>query len=308
MKQLSYKLAPMSRQERDQLELRAKLSGYPLDVRQAMDGSTSQMLVGWHADVLESQLNLSDIEPLQLDERTQIYLARMSDGQQVIAKRHDEWASYFRELRAFELIGSRAPLPRLLATSDSSQFIIMEYLPEPFVANTQAKLYEVARTLGRLHTCGVNNASLFKYFSQDATLGYLIRRTDSYSWLADEDALREALSLAALRLGEDYVPIQLGDIKNSHLRARDGCCTFIDLETLTFGGFEFFDLLSLIIIARDNDLEEYEWVGLTEAYLAGRGGDESSNLSLAEMLWALQLSSIALGLPQDLTERIPSLS
>ena len=186
----------------------------------------------------------------------------------MVVKRHSDWVTYFRELRGFELLGNQAPIARLIAASDSDQFIVMEYLPDAWDTEMMP-LCEVAKALGRLHACGSRNSRFLKWFSQEATLGFLIRNTDSYAWAEDVEALREALSLASLKLGESYVPIELGDFKEGHLRARDGECVLIDLETLTVGGIEWFDILSLLNIMPKQKLDASELGGAGESLYRG---------------------------------------
>ena len=219
--------------------------------------------------------------------------------------RHADWVAYFRELRGFVLLGSQAPIPRLIAASDSGQFIVMEYLPDSWETETTADLCEVANALGRLHACGSRNPRFLKSFSQEATLGFMIRNPDSYAWVKDVEALREALSLASLKLGESYVPIQLGDLKQGHLRGREGECVLIDLETLEVGVIEWFDILSLLAITPDKNLDASDWVALVKAYIDGRNSVGEFALSVSDTLTSLKLTAVALGLPSSISENIP---
>jgi hypothetical protein len=273
--------------------------------QQSLHSSFSVALHGWEAGPFKSRRHHLDIQPLQLEDRTQLYLARTGEGQQVVVKRHSDWATYFRELRGFELLGSQAPIPRLIAASDSNQFIVMEYLPDSWETEMSPDLCDVAKALGRLHACGSRNSRFLKSFSQEATLGFLIRNTDSYAWAEDVEALREALSLASLKLGESYVPIQLGDLKESHLRAREGECVLIDLETLIVGGIEWFDILSLGNIMPKKKFDASGWVALVKAYIAGRDSVDELGLSISDTLTTLHLTAVALGLPQSVSDNIP---
>ena len=270
-----------------------------------MYSSFSQSLHGWEASPFKSKRHQLDIQRLLVEDRTQLYLVRVGDGHQMVAKRHSDWATYYRELRGFELLGSQAPIPGLIAASDSGQFIVMEYVPDTWETKTTSDLCEVARALGRLHACGSRNSRFLKSFTQEATLGFLIRNTDSYDWVEDVEALREALSLSAFKLGESYVPIHLGDFKEGHVRARDGECVLIDLETVSVGGIESFDILSLLNIAPNKKLEPSEWVALATAYIAGRDSVGELSLSVSETLTTLHLTSVALGLPSSLVDSIP---
>lgn len=270
-----------------------------------MHSSFSQAIHGWEASPFKSRRQQLDIQPLLVEDRTQIYLVRTGEGQQVVAKRHSDWMTYFRELRGFELLGSQAPIPRLIAASDSHQFIVMEYLPDSWQTKTTPDLCEVAKALGRVHACGSRNSRFLKSFSQEASLGFLIRNTDSYAWVEDVEALREALSLSSLKLGESYVPIQLGDLKDGHLRAREGECALIDLETLTVGGIEWFDILSLLNITPNKKLDANDWIALVQAYIAGRDSVGELALSISDTLTTLHLTAVALGLPLSVSESIP---
>jgi hypothetical protein len=275
------------------------------EAQQSLHSSFSRALHGWEAGPFKTRRHHLDIQPLQLEERTQLYLARTGEGRQVVVKHHSDWMSYYRELRGFELLGSQAPIPHLVAASDSNQFIVMEYLPDSCKTETWVQLCEVAQALGRLHACGSRNSRFLKSFSHEATLGFLIRNTASYAWAEDVEALREALSLASLKLGESYVPIQLGDLKESHLRAREGECVLIDLETLTVGGIEWFDILSLANIAPKKTLDASGWVALVKAYIAGRDSVGELALSISDTLATLHLTAVALGLPQSMSDNIP---
>ena len=270
----------------------------------AMYSSFSQSLHGWEASPFKSNRHQLDIERLLVEDRTQLYLVRAGGGPQLVAKRHSDWLTYYRELRGFELLGNQAPIARLIAASDSGQFIVMEYLPDAWDTETMP-LCEVAKALGRLHACGSRNSRFLKSFTQEATLGFLIRNTDSYAWADDVEALREALSLASLRLGESYVPIELGDFKEAHLRARDGECVLIDFETLTVGGIEWFDILSLLKITSNKHLDPSEWMAVVKAYIAGRDSVGELSLSASDTLTALYLTAVALGLPSRVLESIP---
>jgi hypothetical protein len=272
--------------------------------QQSMQSAFSQALHGWEAGPFKNSRHQLDIRPLQVEDRTQLYLVGTGEGQPVVAKRHSDWMTYFRELRGFELLGSQAPIPRLIAASDSNQFIVMEYLPDSWKTETTPHLCEVAKALGRLHACGSRNSRFLKSFSQEATLGFLIRNTDSYAWVEDVEALREALSLS-LKLGESYVPIQLGDLKDGHLRAREGECALIDLETLTVGGIEWFDILSLLNITPNKKLDASDWVALVQAYIAGCDSVGELALSISDTLTTLHLTAVALGLPASVSESIP---
>lgn len=269
-----------------------------------MYSSFSQSLHDWEASPFKSKRHQLDIQRLLVEDRTQIYLVRAGDGQQMVAKRHSDWTTYYRELRGFELLGSQAPIPGLIAASDSGQFIVMEYVPDSWETKTTSDLCEVAKALGRLHACGSRNARFMKSFSQEATLGFLIRNTDSYLWAEDVEALRESLSLAAFKLGESYVPIQLGDFKEGHVRAREGECVLIDLETVD-AGLESFDILSLLNIAPNKQLDASEWVTLVHAYIAGRDSVGELSLSVSDTLTTLHLTAVAIGLPSSLSESIP---
>ena len=271
--------------------------------QQEMYSSFSRSLHGWEASPFKS--NQLDIQRLLVEDRTQLYLVRAEEGQQMVAKRHSDWMTYYRELRGFELLGSQAPIPGLIAASDSGQFIVMEYVPDSWEMKTKSDLCEVAKALGRLHACGSRNARFLKSFSQEATLGFMIRNTDSYNWVEDVEALREALSLASLKLGESYVPVHLGDFKEGHVRARDGECVLIDLETVDFGGIEWFDILSLLNITPNKQLDPGEWVALVEAYIAGRDSVGELSLSVSDTLTTLHLTAVALGLPSSVLESIP---
>lgn len=273
--------------------------------QQEMYSSFSQSLHGWEASPFKSQRHQLDIQRLLVEDRTQLYLLRVGDGEPMVAKRHSDWATYYLELRGFELLGNQAPIPGLIAASDSGQFIVMEYVPDSWETKTTSDLCEVAKALGRLHACGSRNSRFLKSFTQEATLGFLIRNTDSYAWVEDVEALREALSLSAFKLGESYVPIHLGDFKESHVRARDGECVLIDLETVRVGGIESFDILSLLNIAPEKKLEPGEWVAVAKAYIAGRDSVGELSLSVSETLTTLHLTSVALGLPANLVDSIP---
>lgn len=276
--------------------------------QQSMYSSFSQALHGWDASPFKTKRHQLDIQRLIVEDRTQLYLIRAGDGQQMVAKRHSDWTTYFRELRGFELLGSQAPIPRLIAASDSHQFIVMEYLPDSWETETTSQLCEVAKALGRVHACGSRNSRFLKSFSQEATLGFLIRNTDSYAWVEDVEALREAISLSSLRLGESYVPIHLGDLKVGHLRARDGECVLIDLETVAVGGIEWFDILSLLNIAPNKQLDANDWMALVKAYIAGRDSVGELALSVSDTLTTLHLTAVALGLPSSVVESIPQKS
>ena len=273
--------------------------------QQEMYSSFSQSLHGWEASPFKSRRHEIDIQRFLVEDRTQLYLVRAGDGPQWFAKRHSDWMTYYRELRGFELLGSEAPIPELIAASDSGQFIVMEYLPDSWVTETTSHVCEVAKALGRLHACASRNLRFLKSFSQEATLGYMIRNPDPYSWVEDVEALREALSLASLRLGESYVPTQLGDMKEGHLRAREGECVLIDLETLEVGGIEWFDILSLLNITPNKQLDPGDWVALVEAYTAGRDSVGELSLSVSDTLTTLHLTAVALGLPSSVSESIP---
>ena len=269
-----------------------------------MYSSFSQSLHGWEASPFKSKKHQLDIQRLLVEDRTQLYLVRVGDGQQMVAKRHSDWATYYRELRGFELLGSQAPIPGLIAASDSGQFIVMEYVPDTWETKTTSDLCEVAKALGRLHACGSRNSHFLKSYSQEATVGYLMRNTDSYDWVEDVEALREALSLSAFKLGESYVPIHLGDFKESHVRARDGECVLIDLETVNVGGIEWFDILSLLNIAPNKQLDANEWVAVVKAYIAGRDSVGELSLSVSDTLTTLHLTAVALGLPPSIVDSI----
>lgn len=269
-----------------------------------MYSSFSQSLHGWEASPFRSNRHQLDIQRFQVEDRTQLYLVRAGEGPRWIAKRHSDWATYYRELRGFELLGNSAPIARLIAASDSGQFIVMEYLPEAWDTETMP-LSEVAKALGRLHACASRNSRFLKSFTQEATLGFLIRNTDSYDWVDDVETLREALSLAALKLGESYVPIEVGDFKENHLRSREGECVLIDFETLTVGGIEWFDILSLLKITPNKQIDSNEWVELVKAYIAGRDSVGELSLSVADTLTTLHLTAVALGLPSSVVESIP---
>ena len=270
-----------------------------------MYSSFSQALHGWESSPFSSKRHQLDIQRLLVEDRTQIYLVRAGEGQPMVAKRHSDWMTYFRELRGFELLGSQAPIPKLIAASDSGQFIVMEFVPDEWETKTTSDVFEVAKALGRLHACGSRNSRFLKSFSQEATLGYLMRNTDSYAWVEDVETLREALSLAAMKLGESYMPIQLGDFKEGHVRAREGECVLIDLETIEVGGIEWFDILSLLNITPNKQLEASEWVALVKAYIAGRDSVGELSLSVSDTLTTLHLTAVALGLPSSVTESIP---
>lgn len=269
-----------------------------------MYSSFSQSLYGWEASPFKAKRHQLDIQRFLVEDRTQLYLVRAGEGQQMVAKRHSDWATYYRELRGFELLGSQAPIPRLIAASDSGQFIVMEYLPDAWDIET-LPIYEVAKALGRVHACGSRNARFLKSFTQENTVGFLIRNTDSYAWVEDVEALREALSLSSFKLGESYVPIELGDMKQGHLRARDGECVLIDFETLTVGGIEWFDILSLLNITPNKKLEPSDWVALVKGYIAGRDSVGELSLSVSDTLTTLHLTAVALGLPSSVIESIP---
>ncbi len=272
--------------------------------QQAMHSSFSQSLHGWESGPFKSKRHQLDIQRLLVEDRTQLYLVRAGEGQQMVAKRHSDWMTYYRELRGFELLGNQAPIPGLIAASDTGQFIVMEYLPDPWTTKTTSDLCEVAKALGRLHACGSRNARFLKSFSQEATIGFLIRNTDSYAWVEDVEVLREALSLS-LKLGETYVPIEIGDLKEGHIRARDGECVLLDFETLTVGGIEWFDVLSLLNITPNKQLDPSDWVMLVKAYIAGRDSVGELSLSASDTLTTLHLTAVALGLPSSVTESIP---
>jgi len=272
--------------------------------QQAMYSSFSQLLHGWEASPFKSKRHQLDIQRLLVEDRTQLYLVRAGEGQQMVTKRHSDWMTYYRELRGFELLGNQAPIARLIAASDTGQFIVMEYLPDAWDTATMP-LCEVAKALGRLHACGSRNSRFLKSFAQEATLGFLIRNTDSYAWCEDVEALREALSLAAMKLGESYVPIELGDFKEGHLRVRDGECVLIDFETLTVGSIEWFDILSLLKITPKKHIDASEWVALVKAYIAGRDSVGELSLSASDTLTALHLTAVAVGLPPRVLESIP---
>lgn len=272
--------------------------------QQALYSSFSQSLNGWEASPFKSKRHQLDIQCFLVEDRTQLYLVRAGEGPQWIAKRHSDWMFYYRELRGFELLGSQAPIAKLIAASDSGQFIVMEYLPDAWDTETMP-LCGVAQALGRLHACASRNSRFQKWFSQEATLGYLIRNTDSYAWVEDVEALREALSLAAMKLGESYVPIELGDFKENHLRARDGECVLIDFETLTVGSIEWFDILSLLKITPKKHFDASEWMALVKAYIAGRDSVGELSLSVPDTLTTLHLTAVALGLPASVLESIP---
>ena len=273
--------------------------------QQEMYSSFSQSLHGWEASPFKSRRHEIDIQRFLVEDRTQLYLVRAGDGPQWFAKRHSDWMTYYRELRGFELLGSEAPIPQLIAASDSGQFIVMEYLPDSWVTETTSHVCEVAKALGRLHACASRNLRFLKSFSPEATLGYMIRNPDPYAWVEDVEALREALSLASLKLGEIYVPTQLGDMKEGHLRAREGECVLIDLETLEVGGIEWFDILSLLNITPNKQLDSGDWVALVKAYTAGRDSVGELSLSVSDTLTTLHLTAVALGLPSSVSESIP---
>jgi hypothetical protein len=108
-----------------------------------------------------------------------------------------------------------------------------------------------------------------------------------------------------MKLGESYVPIELGDFKEAHLRARDGECVLIDFETLTVGGIEWFDILSLLKITPNKQLDPNDWVALVKAYIEGRDSVGELSLSVSDTLTALHLTAVALGLPSSVFESIP---
>ena len=79
----------------------------------------------------------------------------------------------------------------------------------------------------------------------------------------------------------------------------------IDFETLTVGGIEWFDILSLLNIAPNKQLDANEWVAVVKAYIAGRDSVGELSLSVSETLTTLHLTSVALGLPSSLVDSIP---
>jgi hypothetical protein len=239
------------------------------------------------------------LEPIQVSSKSQVYRASLETGS-IIVKRHSKAKNYFSELLAYELLSGRSPIPKLLNSLDSSQIILLEYIPLPFYIDSIEKLCKAAASLGKIHQCLGLRPEVLTHLFPHATLGRLLEER-AYIWqVEDSQAIQELLEFSVSLLGNDYVPLAIGDLKSSHLLESQQKCLFTDLESFVIGLFEQIDLLSLVNLAPGYQLDLRSWTLVIDAYQNSRK-DFNYPLSTTDLLMTMKLTAKGLGLPYVLS-------
>ena len=204
------------------------------------------------------------LRPLAESRETQVYVARVKPGLQVVVKRQVDERAFRRELTAVMMFERIDASPRLVAEPDYGRGIVaMEYVPRHFFVRRRSDLEHVAKLVGTMH----GFASLCQRGLEERT-GVLGPRLVDVAGQGEPYGSIGAGMMDAL--GGEYRPVAIGDLKQDHVRLGRRGCVLVDLETFHWGGLEAMDLFQLSAIQVEDCEEDIGSRSVAASYCRAR--------------------------------------
>lgn len=225
----------------------------------------------WIARVLESPV--SSLEVLQATEKSQVY-AFAARGVALVAKIHTDPAAWHREKLGLMLFRG-GPVPQLVAVAEEVGLLVMTRLAGRAFEVGRDPLPAVVSALALLHRVGRSNLALV------AASGRRPEDPPASDDSAYAKRMRALMADCKPLWGPGHVPVAIADLKPEHVIVALARCGFVDLETVSVGCSELYDLLSLVDFCSDPATFWRQWRGgLAERYLAHAGLGPSATPAL----------------------------
>jgi hypothetical protein len=204
-----------------------------------------------------------DLSIMQATNKSQVYVFELG-CERVVAKFFEKTKDFECEVGGY-LLWRGGPIQRLIYQNIKEKLLITSFANGKPFEHSMHSAAAVAKGLGHLHLAAQRNFErLPTHLRSQRTVGFLrAKARGNHSTLLD----------AWMRLvGEEYVPIALGDLKPEHALIHRGICNFVDLETTCVGQLQLHDLLCLSNFVNCSNPFFYFWRNnLSDEYIKASG-------------------------------------